>query len=91
MGVMVPAGKRLPGPFFGLLHSQCARTPSGSPVLASKMLSGWVPILVTRLDAPDILYRNKGDGTFEDVSTAVVFVEARIDGFPVHTSNGLNL
>ena len=55
------------------------------------MLSGWVPILVTCLDAPDILYRNKGDGTFEDVSTAVVFVEARIDGFPVHTSKGLNL
>jgi len=37
------------------------------------MLSGWVHILFTCLDAPDILYRNKGDGTFEDVSTAAGF------------------
>ena len=34
---------------------------------------GRVDIFVTRLDAPDILYRNKGDGTFEDVSTAAGF------------------
>ncbi len=34
---------------------------------------GLVDIFVTRLDAPDILYRNKGDGTFEDVSTAAGF------------------
>jgi enediyne biosynthesis protein E4 len=34
---------------------------------------GWVDIFVTRLDAPDILYRNKGDGTFENVSTAAGF------------------
>ena len=27
-----------------------------------------VDLYVTRLDAPDILYRNKGDGTFEDVT-----------------------
>lgn len=34
---------------------------------------GWVDIYVTRLDAPDILYRNKGNGTFEDVSTTAGF------------------
>ncbi len=34
---------------------------------------GWVDIFVTRLDAPDILYRNKRDGTFEDVSSAAGF------------------
>lgn len=34
---------------------------------------GWVDIFVTRLDSPDILYRNKGDGTFEDMSTIAGF------------------
>jgi enediyne biosynthesis protein E4 len=34
---------------------------------------GWVDLFVTRLDAPDILYRNKGDGTFENVSTPAGF------------------
>ena len=29
---------------------------------------GWPDLLVTRLGAPDILYRNRGDGTFEDVT-----------------------
>ena len=29
---------------------------------------GWVDLFVTRLDARDILFRNRGDGTFEDVS-----------------------
>ena len=31
---------------------------------------GLPDLYVTRLDAPDILFRNKGDGTFEDVTTA---------------------
>ncbi len=34
---------------------------------------GLVDIFVTRLDASDILYRNKGDGTFEDVSAVAGF------------------
>ena len=29
---------------------------------------GSVDLFVTRLDAPDILFRNRGDGTFEDIS-----------------------
>jgi enediyne biosynthesis protein E4 len=29
---------------------------------------GWDDLYVTRLDGPDILYRNRGDGTFEDVT-----------------------
>ncbi len=29
---------------------------------------GWVDLYVTRLDAPDLLFRNRGDGTFEDVT-----------------------
>lgn len=31
---------------------------------------GWVDLYVTRLDNPDILFRNKGDGTFEDVTVS---------------------
>jgi hypothetical protein len=31
---------------------------------------GLIDLFVTRLNATDILYRNKGDGTFEDVSLA---------------------
>ncbi|MCA9184859.1 MAG: VCBS repeat-containing protein, partial [Planctomycetales bacterium] len=34
---------------------------------------GWVDLFVTRLDASDILYRNKGDGTFDDVSATAGF------------------
>jgi hypothetical protein len=29
---------------------------------------GWVDLYVTRLDAPDILFRNRGDGSFDDVT-----------------------
>jgi hypothetical protein len=29
---------------------------------------GWVDLYVTELDAMDVLYRNRGDGTFEDVT-----------------------
>ncbi len=32
---------------------------------------GYTDLFVTRLDAPDILYRNLGDGSFEDVTEAV--------------------
>ncbi len=31
---------------------------------------GWTDLFVTRLDAPDLLFRNQGDGTFEEVSAA---------------------
>jgi len=31
---------------------------------------GWLDLYVTRLDAPDILFRNEGDGTFEDATVA---------------------
>ncbi len=32
---------------------------------------GWPDLYVTRLGAPDLLYRNRGDGTFEDVAREV--------------------
>ena len=34
---------------------------------------GWIDLFVTRIDNHDILYRNKGDGTFEDVSAVAGF------------------
>ncbi len=34
---------------------------------------GWVDLFVTRIGAPDILYRNRGDGTFVDVSAQAGF------------------
>jgi hypothetical protein len=43
---------------------------------------GWVDLYVTRLGAPGILFRNKHDGTFEDVTVA-----AGLGGGPL-TGNG---
>ena len=36
---------------------------------------GWVDLFVTRVDDTDILYRNRGDGTFEDASLEAGFDE----------------
>jgi len=36
---------------------------------------GWVDLFVTRFGAADLLYRNRGDGTFENVSAAAGFFE----------------
>lgn len=36
---------------------------------------GWVDVYVTRIDGSNILYRNKGDGTFEDATTAAFGVD----------------
>ncbi len=55
------------GPGFGQL------VMAGGAAAGDYDNDGLVDIFVTRLDAPDILYRNKGDGTFEDVSTAAGF------------------
>jgi hypothetical protein len=44
---------------------------------------GWTDLYVTRLDARDLLYRNRGDGTFDEVSD-LAFGAAR----PARRSNG---
>ena len=55
---------------------------SGGAAAADFDNDGLVDLFVTRLDAPDILYRNVGDGTFEDRTAA-----AGLDEFD-HRSNG---
>ncbi len=63
----------------GITHVQNAGLGAGQLVMTGGAAAGdfdndgLADIFVTRLDAPDILYRNKGDGTFEDVSTAAGF------------------
>jgi len=41
---------------------------SGGAAVGDVDGDGWVDLYVTRPDAPDILYRNQGDGTFADVT-----------------------
>lgn len=41
---------------------------SGGAAVGDVDGDGWEDLYVTRYDAPDILYRNSGDGTFEDVT-----------------------
>jgi hypothetical protein len=43
---------------------------------------GWVDLYVTRYYAPDILYRNNGNGTFSDVTTAA------FGNLPTRNTNG---
>ncbi len=44
---------------------------SGGAAAADYDNDGYVDLYVTRLDAPDILFRNRGDGRFEDVTAHV--------------------
>ncbi len=44
---------------------------------------GWVDLLVSRYDGGPILYRNRGDGTFEDVSASSIL------GTALRRTNGL--
>ncbi len=51
------------------------RFMSGAAAVADVDNDGWSDLFVTRLDAPDILYRNLRDGTFEDISADAGFTE----------------
>lgn len=48
---------------------------TGGAAAADYDSDGWVDLFVTRLDDSDLLYRNRGDGTFEDVSTSAGFTQ----------------
>lgn len=48
-----------------------AQYMSGGAAAGDYDRDGWVDLYVTRMHAPDILYRNKGNGTFEAMSPAV--------------------
>ena len=43
---------------------------TGGAAVADIDGDGWVDLFVTRLDAPDILFRNLGNGAFENFTTA---------------------
>jgi enediyne biosynthesis protein E4 len=45
-----------------------AKLLTGGAALGDYDGDGWDDLYVTRLDGPDILYRNQGDGTFVDVT-----------------------
>ena len=44
---------------------------SGGAAAADYDNDGWIDLYFTRLDGPDLLYRNLGNGTFQDVTVAV--------------------
>lgn len=56
---------------------------SGGVAVGDYDSDGWPDLYVTRLQAPDILFRNRGDGTFVNVSAA-----AGID-FDAHTNGAV--
>ena len=60
----------LSGGAFGVAASCMPERMSGGAAVADVDGDGWPDLYVTRLAAPDILFRNRGDGTFADITEA---------------------
>ena len=58
----------LDGAAFGVRVACTPERVSGGAAVADANGDGWPDLYVTRLDAPDILFINQGDGTFVDGS-----------------------
>ncbi len=64
-----PRGECLFGSGFGCEPERM----TGGAAVGDVDGDGWVDLFVTRLDASDLLFRNRGDGTFEDWSAQAGF------------------
>ncbi len=71
-GITHVQSMRPPGGCVGK-SQECTHSLTGGAAAADYDGDGNVDLFVTRDDATDILYRNRGDGTFEDVSAAAGF------------------
>lgn len=58
----------------GTPHADAAVRMTGGAAAGDYDADGWVDLFVTRWDTTDRLFRNRGDGTFEDVSVAAGLV-----------------
>jgi len=62
----------LPSGQFEAANAYCdPEWSSGGVAVGDYDRDGWPDLYVTRLGAPDLLLRNRGDGSFEDVAAAV--------------------
>ncbi|MEO0531675.1 MAG: CRTAC1 family protein [Planctomycetota bacterium] len=66
------------GPPHDPLSSPAHRTMTGGAAAADYDGDGFVDLFVTRIDNHDLLFRNRGDGTFED-ATAAAFGPTPLD------------
>lgn len=66
-GIDIDQGERIISDDCGLVAvTGCAPQMSGGAAAGDYDGDGWTDLYVTRLDGPDALYRNLGDGTFEN-------------------------
>jgi len=73
---------QVPGAVTGIAHVQSAVPVGGAGAMTGGAAAadfdndGLVDLFFTRIDGPDVLYRNLGDGTFADVSASAGFLSS---------------